>query len=231
MSLCVLSPCWDSEQGALMVESAHRHGIHPELYDLGVVCDGHGGNIQYYDLLPILERKTDKHVLVTDCADVLWLAGEDEIMEKFASFNCGFVVSAEHDGCTGLPKTAEKLDLMRIEAGGYFGQINVGLWIGEREYALHVLKESYRLYKDKPEDPTYSYDSAWQWLSLMRAAGDGPRFELDMNCVLFQSMNHADTEFLFGRVMNSVVCSWPCLLHYNGDKTRGAYKEMAERLR
>lgn len=231
MSLAVLSPCYSAEQGQGMVATAKRVGLSPVLYDQGVLCDGHGGNIQYYHLLPILEQRQETHVLVTDCSDVAFLTGEDEILDKFKAFNSGFLVSAEADGCTGLTKTKVKLHEMALAENCYHPQINVGLWVGEREYALHVLKECRRLWVDRPEDPNYSYDSHWQWLSMMKAWGGGPEFDIDWHCVLFQSMNKAGgLEWDGKRLVNTLTGTRPVALHYNGDKTRVAYHETVSRL-
>jgi len=168
--------------------------------------------------------------LACDCVDVAFLAGEDEIMEKFITFDTGMVVSAEKDALCGMNATSDIL----AQRGGYFHNLNIGLWIGERKYAIHCLKESMRLYRDKPELPHYNIESPQAWMGLMLANGGGPEFELDRNCVLFQSMNlgtkSADVVMEGARAHNLVTNTYPVALHYNGDKSLMAYKEMVRRI-
>ena len=193
-------------------------------------------------MIALMESRSERYIMCVDCMDVAWLAGEDEIMEKFIGFSSGLVVSTEMEGITGVRKTKEKLHRMCIAAGGYHPQLNIGAWIGEREYALHCFREAERIYRPQPED-SYNYDVLPQWLMQMKAktgvgaieieGGDtGPEFELDWKCVLFQSMNKADLEWddTSKRMRNSITGTMPVLLHYNGDKTYGAHREMVRRI-
>jgi hypothetical protein len=66
----------------------------------------------------------------------------------------------------------------------------------------------------------------------MSKAWGGPEFALDWNCKIFQSMNQADVLFddTTRRAINGTTNTQPCVLHYNGDKTYAAHREMAARL-
>jgi len=88
------------------------------------------------------------------------------------------------------------------------------------------------LYKDNPEDPNYNYDNHFQYLSMMKAWGGSPaEFHIDWHCRIFQSMAAAPTvEMVEKRAFNPTTKTWPAVLHYNGDPTRGAYGEMVEYL-
>lgn len=227
--LLIVSPCYSCEDGAGMVATAKLQGLDPELTDVNVRSDCHQGNNQFYNLMPLLEARTEKYVACCDCVDVAWLAGEEEIMAKFFSFNSGMVVSAEKDQLAGMGETGTILD----KYPGFFKNLNIGLWIGERTYAIHVLRESYRLYFDRPAIANYKYNSPQAWMNLMLAGGDGPEFALDRNCVLFQSMNLGspdDVAIEGKRVRNKTTGTYPCALHYNGDKSLKSYRAMVERL-
>lgn len=244
MSLFVMSPCYcpDATPADGMVATARRVGLEPHLYGVGQTIATNCANAQGTDMIALVESRPEKYILCVDCMDVAFLAGADEIMEKFLSFNTGLVVSAEMEGITGVRKTKEKLHRMCIAAGGYHPQLNIGAWIGEREYTLHAFREAERIYRPQPED-SYNYDVLPQWLMQMKAktgvggvdleGGDtGPEFELDWSCVLFQSMNKASLEWdsTGKRMRNLVTGTMPVLLHYNGDKTYGAHREMVRRI-
>ena len=160
-------------------------------------------------MLALMEQRTEKYIMCVDSMDV---------------------VSAEMDGISGVRETKRKLHEMCNAAGGYHPQLNIGAWIGEREYALHCFKEAERIERYRPEDPTYNYDVLPQWLMQMKVSGDGPEFALDWKCELFQSMNKADVTMEGKRARNNVTGTRPVLLHYNGDKTYGAYHEMVRQI-
>lgn len=232
MSLFVMSPCYcpDATPADGMMATARRVGLEPYLYGVGQTIATNCSNAQGTDMLALIESRTEDYILCVDSMDIAFLAGEAEIMEKFHSFNSGLVVSTEREGIAGLRKTKQRLHEMCLAAGGCHPQLNIGAWIGERKYALHCFREAERIWRPKPEDPTYNYDVLPQWLMEMKAWGEGPEFALDIKCVLFQSMNQADTSMEGKRVRNNVTGTLPILLHYNGDKTYAAHREMVERL-
>ncbi len=232
MSLVVVSPAYyhtqadQDEWSGRMQATARRVGLNIVVFGLGKQIDCHNTNAQSFDLIEVLKERTETHVLVCDCVDVAFLAGEEEIMKKFESFNSGMVVSSEKDALCGMPKTGARM--AEIHAGGYYTNLNIGLWMGEREYATHCLAESMRLYRYNPEDPTYVPDSPQAWMALMMAWGGGPDFTLDKNCVLFQSMGVWGPNQVVDegdRVHNVVTDTWPVAVHYHGDKSYIAYSK------
>ena len=243
MSLFIMSPCYcpDATPADGLMATARRVGLEPHLYGVGKQIATNCSNAQGTDMLALMEQRAEKYIMCVDSMDVAFLAGEQEIMEKFLAFDSGLVVSAEKEGICGVRKTKQRLHEMCLEAGGYHPHLNMGGWIGEREYALHVFKEAERLYQPIPED-SYNYDVLPQWLMQMKArmgvGGEpgprGPAFELDWHAVLFQSMNQTADELTWDasakRMYNEVTGTMPVLLHYNGDKTYGAYHKMVRRI-
>jgi hypothetical protein len=233
-----MSPCYcpTAEPAQGMVATARRVGLEPLLYGVGQTIATNCSNAQGTDMLALLEQRREEFVLCVDCMDVAFVTGKAEIMSKFEEFGEGLVVSAEHDGITGLPKTKEKLHKMCLAEGGYHAQLNIGAWIGRRTYALHCFREAERLWRSRPEDPSYNYDVLPQWLMQMKALTgvggvdvpqEGPRFALDWHAKLFQSMNKTDAVHMHGKLAhNNLTDTWPVLLHYNGDKSRGAFNAM-----
>lgn len=253
MSLLIASPAYyptteeQNRWAGRMVATARKQGFEPLLYGLGKQCDCHNTNAQSFDLIEVMEQRTEDYVLVCDCVDVAFLADESEIMSKFQSFNSGMVVSAEKDCIPGMRLTGGELG----KYPGFFTNLNIGLWMGERKYAIHCLSESMRLYRQNPETQECWPDSPQAWMGYMLAwgnrdpqtateevrhlcVGETPRFELDRNCMLFQSMNlggGASQIVQHGkRVLNTVTGTEPVALHYNGDKSYVGYYAMVERL-
>ena len=172
--------------------------------------------------------------MCVDAFDVAFVAGEDEIMEKFRRFNHGLVMSTEHDGLCGLEVTQAELGLQCQAVGGYMPNLNMGGWIGERKYVLHVFAEAERVRRPRPVNPSYNYDVLIQWLMEMKAfgGGDGAAFDADWHCAIFQSMNKADVMWDADgkRLTNTVTRTKPCVLHYNGDKSLVRYDQDVKRI-
>ena len=237
MKLLIISPCYapDDSKAQDMLSTAHRVGLAPVLYGVGRNPHPHGKDSQGTEFVKLLTEHTEAEVVMgVDAFDVAFLGGEAEILTKFKAFKNPFVMSAEREGVRGLDRTQVAIHEQCIAAGGFFAQPNIGCWIGERAYALECFNEAQRLYEgtlDDPEHP-YSYDNHFQWLAMMKAWGGGPAFDIDWHCVLFQSMNQAHTavEPDGKRVYNKATGTMPPVIHYNGDPTRGAFREMVRHL-
>jgi hypothetical protein len=216
MRLLVISPTGHPPFAERMIATARRVGIEPMLYGLNS-NHPHGKDYQGTDIVNILTERTDAdYVMGVDAPDVAFVGGEEEILAKLNTFHFPFVVSAEHDGVRGIDRLQEELHRQCINDGGYFPQMNIGAWIGQREYALKCFNEAERLYKDRPENPDYNYDNHFQYLAMMKAWGGMP-FQIDWHCVIFQSMNKANTK-------------WLPEIHFNGDPTREAYGAMVKEI-
>lgn len=239
MRLLVISPAGYMDYAQPMIRSAGKVGIEPLIY--GLNCSHpHGKDYQGTEMVKmLLEHSEAEYVMCVDAYDVAFVAREDEILGKLERFQYPMVVSAEREGVSGLRMTKEKLYQMCMDEGGYHAQLNIGGWIGERDYALDCFNEAERLYKDlgrwkdEPwyaETAGYSYDNHFQWMCLMKAWGHGLPFHIDTKCEIFQSMNQADVDVVEKRVFNRVTKTWPAVLHYNGDKTYQTFRKMVDYL-
>ncbi len=232
MNLRVISRCYfpaselEAQTGHMMA-TARRVGLEPLRFGVNETQSTHGGSGEGPGALAALESITEDVVLCCDSADVAFLANEREILDKFEQMDSDFIVSGERNALHQMEKSSAVLQ----SYPGYFKEINVGLWIGTRTHAITVLSEAIRRFRY--HDDTHGQDTLQTWLPLMYAAGDGPKFEIDRDCVLFQSMNAIhppDIQMEGKRAHNVVTNTWPVALHYNGDKSRGSYFEMVERL-
>lgn len=229
MKLLVISPTANPVFAERMVATARRVGIEPLLYGL-TSNHPHGKDYQGTDIVKILTERTDaEFVMGVDAPDVALLADEGEILGRFEMFQHPFVVSAEKEGVRGIDRLQEELQRQCDAAGGFHAQLNIGCWIGRRDYALACFNEAERMYKDRPENPDYNYDNHFQYLAMMKAWG-GMEFHLDMHSFIFQSMGSANCIWEGKRLFNVDTQNWPPVLHFNGDPTRGKYGEAVERI-
>jgi hypothetical protein len=231
MSILVIGSCASDELAKQMKHSAAKHGLAVHLYAVGGSMGScHGGDIQGSWAIDVMKSVNATHILSVDPPDVLLLADEPEIMEKFRTFNKGMVVSAENNCVAPVAGVREFMESIP----GRHAFVNIGCWLGERQYAIEVMQKSIDLYRNKPLDPTFNLDSpgAWFMYGMMQGTLD---FALDRESVLFQSANgwsRADIEVREGRVYNGATGTWPIAVHYNGtagDKYAPFY-EMSRRL-
>lgn len=215
MSLLIISPCHypDESRASLMVASARRHNLQPLLYGVGTAAwSAHGGQEQGVEVIPLLQDRSEDYVLATDCNDVLFLAGEAEIMEKFLALQSKLVVSSE----SGLhPRNDELYEGLRMRPG-HHKYVNIGLWMGERQHAIDTMRCAIERYRYKTPDGLDSPQGWFMW-GLLQGTLD---FKLDSECVLFQSMagwapKHVKVEG--GRVHNTATGTTPVAVHFNGN--------------
>lgn len=216
MSLLVVSPCFypDAAPAELMVKSARAHGLEVLLYGLGDQFIPHGADAQVKELHHWMkdgEWKAD-YVLVTDCRDVVFQAGESEIMAKYKAFDKEIVMSSE-TGC--WPPDEEIVrHYWGIDPNGY-NYVNAGLYIGKWEYVIGCLE--WLLYKYRGHHPGADNSQGWWMWAKMRGELD---FALDSECQIFQSMSGgADAQISVTALgaQNVRTGTFPCALHYNGN--------------
>lgn len=232
MSLLVLSTAGNHEVAQRMIESAKRHGLNVRLEVCGL-GHPHGADIQSTWAIGWLSTIKEDYVLMADAPDVLFLAGEDEIMEKFRSFNKGMVMSAEGYCMIPYPEIIEAIGA--IGGPGRHPWPNCGCWIAERKYAIEILQKADDLYRFNPPHPENAPcgPGAWFTYGLVDKTLD---FGLDRESVLFQSMGSPQTNTFpivkDGRIYNTLTGTWPIAIHYNGGNGMGRepYYNMAKEL-
>lgn len=222
-TFAVVSTCFYHEERfyARMVASAREHGLDPYLLGVGATqVSGHTGDEQGPLLIEHLKARSEKYVLVCDAPDVLFLAGEREIMQKFHWFDSPMVVSAEDTLFPSLPELQCLYDI-----SGRHRFVNIGLWIGEREYSIECLQRSIDLYRHNVPPGADDLDNPQAWMMRGYAAGTID-FDLDRDCYLFQSMGSSRTcgDVVIeknGRPYNTFTKTYPVAIHYNGHAAYG----------
>ena len=228
VKLLIVSPCFyiDHSCAKLMLESARQNDLTVRLYGIGEAFIPHGADAQVKRLYEFMAEKHADYILVTDCRDVLFAAGEIAILDKFSRFGKPLVMSTEQGCWPSDPELVEHY--FGKDANGY-NYINAGQYIGTWGYVRECLKHLLDNYRGKVEGADNS-QGWWMW-SQMRGELD---FALDSGCQIFQSMSGgADEhiEVIGKRAMNIWTGSYPCSLHFNGNPgVVDPHREMYRRL-
>jgi hypothetical protein len=216
--LLILSPCFypTAEPARLMLASARHYNLHAEIYGVGQPFIPHGADAQVVALYELMQAgKRAELVLVTDCRDVLFLAGELDIVQKFRAFRADLVMSTEQ-GC--WPPDPDVVAHFHGRDPNGYDYVNAGQYIGRWEYVEHCLKHLIDRYRGGP-----GADNSQGWWMQARMRGELD-YAMDHKCLLFQSMTggaDSHTEVLdtgnWKRLLNRVTRSLPCSVHFNGN--------------
>jgi len=212
----------------MMRISADRFGVQLRPYGLGkdTVYDG-WTDIKIKRLRQEAITCPTSHILYSDARDAWFLAGPEEIAEKYNALGCPpLMLSAQCDifgtyanFYEGLPWDTTK----RFPYIGTPGQLCEAKALAD---ALGWMQEHYHLGNDDhglPDD-----DPAW-WLEYMRAHPG--EVKLDHECAIFMNCGSYIPEGMFpgvldikdGRVYNKLTKQWPCILHFNGGSSHALY--------
>jgi hypothetical protein len=234
----IFSPCFypTLEPADLFLKSAAANGLNVDVYGLGEVPDTHGGGFQLEKPWEILAReKQADYVMVTDSRDVLMLAGEDEIVEKFLTFHAPIVISTEREQWPYDPALYALCEpILADPAHSRYVFANSGQIVGEWD----AMRDAYRFlldnYRNKPfadrEPPGHDVPGPWWMLARMRGQID---YANDDQFKLFYTMSARsleDTLIEGKRIVSRETGERPASIHFNGDKSGVAFREMAERL-
>lgn len=169
-----------------------------------------------YMLTAIKDLPDDDIICFVDGFDVLAVCGsEDEITEKFKSYNCELLFGAELNCWPGNYK--EFYPEMNYIKSGY-KYLNSGGFIGYKRAVM-------ALYTWKPLEQiahickNYS-DQGYAKEYFFAHYKTGYGLLLDWKALIFQNMFSVDWNEIHiegGRVVNSLLDSKPCFLHFNGD--------------
>jgi hypothetical protein len=225
--LLITGPCCypSTEPVKLLLASAAHNGLKVHIYGVGEPFIAHGADAQVVKLRRELEtlRHLYRTVLVTDMADVLFLAGEREILYKYRRMNSPLVMSTERGYWPDEGLAAEFPE----DPHGY-RYINAGQYIGEMDHVITCL--DWLLNKYRSYHPGMDNSQPWWHQAYVRKELE---FALDRKCRLFQTMSGgADGHVaVYGsRLYNSATKTLPCTVHYNGPGNEKPYEEMYRRL-
>lgn len=211
----ILSPCFyeTANYARLMVESAHANNLEVTLYGMGEPFIPHGADAQVLRLCELMAKEQlAENVLVTDCRDVLFLAGESEILEKFDDYHTNVVMSTE-TGC--WPPDPEVHEYFYGKSPHGYDFVNAGQYIGTWHYVMYCLE--YLLNRYRGSEGTLDNSQGWWPKAMMRGE---LQVTLDSKCSIFQTMSGGVDGHVIpigNRVVNTVTGEKPCSVHFNGN--------------
>tara|TARA_B100000214_G_C23834908_1_gene565998 strand:+ start:66 stop:851 length:786 start_codon:yes stop_codon:yes gene_type:complete len=155
-------------------------------------------------------------VIFIDAWDVLINSDKSEIISKFLSYDCDFLVSAELNCYPS--KYKNKMNTISphekniyVNAGGYMGYVkNIKSFLEWK--SIDKIKKIC----EKGGDQTYLMEYYIENHNKIN-------IKLDKKALIFQNMHlisWKEIEFNEGRVYNKILNTYPCFIHFNG----GAWK-------
>lgn len=130
MTLSIIAPTFYPSLSSIpyFIKSTARHAVPVILYGVSQRFT-HWIDTHIVECFKQLRNITESHVLFTDAADVIWLAGIDEILEKYRELHAPPV-------------------LIGFEESGP----NFGGWMGERRAMVDVLSILYKMEGGDPQE-------------------------------------------------------------------------------
>lgn len=145
-------------------------------------------DMKLYLNVEALERVTSPYVMALDADDVLVVAGAREILERFRSFACDIVFSAEKNNWPRVPLLSDFEESIAESAYRY---LNSGAWIGTTEacrrfYADCLGEDNGDLVAVHTMEAVFRDDQGVIRKTFQRYH---PAARLDYHCRMFQSLN------------------------------------------
>ena len=164
------------------------------------------------------------HILYTDARDAWFLAGPDEIAQKYNDLGCPpLLLSAQSDVFGTYAAWYPKVEWNEKKLFRYVGTPGQLCEAKALADALGWMQEHFHLGEDVDTGGLPDDDPPW-WIEYMAAHPGGVRFDHD--CAIFMNAGSrlpgeqdmwADCLKIIGnRVYNKLTYAWPCILHFNG---------------
>jgi hypothetical protein len=218
----------------MLMRSAERLGVSVKPYGMGAVYAGwHDIKIKRLHK-EALECPTS-HILYTDARDAWFLAGPDEIADKYNKLGCPpLMLSAQCDVFGTYAAWYPKVEWNQNKIFRYVGTPGQLCEAKALADALGWMQEHFHLGEDEnglPDD-----DPPW-WIEYMAAHPGEVQF--DHKCAIFMnagsqmpppfSMWGSCLGIIDNRVYNRVTDEFPCVLHFNGgysDALHGKWEQL-----
>lgn len=168
-----------------------------------------------HNMLKVVQNLSDTDIVVfVDGFDVLAIGELEEIQTKFLDADCEILFGAELNCWPGdylgrFPNVGSKNNYRFLNSGGFIGYKRAVLDL----YTWKSLEEIAYICKTCGGDQGY-------FIEYFMANFGVKNMKLDSECQIFQNMFSVDWNEIYiknGRVVNSVIGSKPCFLHFNGD--------------
>ena len=156
--------------------------------------------------------QSDDIVCFIDGYDVLINSNNEDIINKFKSYNCNILLGAELN-CFP-PDYKEKMDKINNNEINFYKYINSGGYIG---YSKNIKDMLY--WKSENEIIEICKNGGDQTYIIEYYLNNIENINLDIYCKVFQNMHLVSWKeiiFNYGVVHNTVMNINPCFIHFNG---------------
>ncbi len=158
----------------------------------------------------VVKKIDTEYIMFLDAADVIALAGPDEVMERYFNIGHPWVYCTEKN--IWPPDSFEETDYPPSESSYRF--VNSGGYIGKREYIF----ERYREWTNNWTARYDSYRSEQLWVAEHFLSNPGA-IKLDTQCDIFLSTCDSDHSITSdGKVYVPETDTYPLMIHYNGGR-------------
>jgi hypothetical protein len=215
--ITVITPCLYPSKTPLwmFLASCRRFGVVPSYYAEGETYSG-WVDIMLTKLMEAARACPTSHMLYTDSRDAFFLAGMDEVVDKYNWMGCPtLMLSADSMGFPGYEQWYDKVPWDLTKAFPYF---QVGGKIGEAKVIAEAIKWMFSRARHGDWGNMPGDNPPW-WCNFM--AERPGELVIDHNCEIFQCATNVMDHLLIskGRMLNSLTGSRPCILHFNGGYT------------
>lgn len=160
-------------------------------------------------------------VCFMDAYDVLVSGTSDEILQKFLSYNCALLIGAELNSYPegyddAYPFTGSKTNYKHVNSGGYCGY----KWAIAKMFSWKNANEIVEICRLGGDQHYFIQYYLAHFADFSHNNSGIANIRLDTEAVIFQNMFQTDlSEFKFinGRVVNTALNTYPCILHFNGN--------------
>lgn len=197
----------------MFMNTCRRFSIEPLFYGLG---DSYSGwvDIMLIRLMEAARTCPTSHILYTDSRDAFFLAGLDEVVEKYNAMDCPRLMMASD--CVGFSAYQAWYDKVPWDFAKPFPYFQVGGKLCEAQALYEAI--SWMFEREKTGDWGMMPGDNPPWWCNFMAERPG-EMSIDHNCEIFQTCNTDALDVECGRITNLATFSQPCILHFNGGYT------------
>jgi hypothetical protein len=227
--ITVITPCCGYENTEplwMFLITCKRFGITPTFYGKGKTYSG-WVDIMLTQLMEAARTCPTSHMLYTDSRDAFFLAGMDEITEKYNAMGCPpLLMSACNVGFSTYQAWYDKVPWDMTKAFPYF---QVGGMVCEAKALYEAIRWMFERNKTGEWGEMPGDNPPW-WCNFM--AERPGELTIDHACDIFQNCSNcmdtmyvwycatsASAHYYYLRLRNMTTTTFPCILHFNGGYT------------
>lgn len=171
----------------------------------------------------------EKHIIFSDCFDLVFAVHPDELFLKFKKFAAPFVISAEKNAFPVDLK--EDYDKLHIDHDTPYKYLNSGMILAEVEAMVAVLESMDA--KNIPNDywseekncMINPNDQEYYQKEMLKQPVPMVMDIYQILCNTLHSVESEELDFTHEKIFNKVTKTYPCSFHLNGGSKTGGLRE------